>query len=477
MTQHGTTIPAGGPAPGRPRGLPRPGRRARLTAALVLAVLLALVAAGRAGAASVGATAPLDAPGPALSVPRAALDASLRCSPGVDSGAHEPVLLVPGTTLTPQVEFSWSYEPALRAIGRPYCSVELPDNAMGDIQVASEYVVDAIRALHRRSGRRVEIVGHSQGGMIGRWALRFWPDLRPMVDDLVGLAPSNHGTALAPAVCGLTCAPAFWQQRDTADFVAALNSRTETFAGVDYTVAYTALDEVVFPNQDARSGSSSLRTGQGRIANLQVQELCPLHVADHLTLGTSDPVGYAIVVDAISHPGPADPARIDRAVCRQGLQPGVDPTTFAADFGLLTATVAREVLQGPKVAAEPALRCYVTASCPAAAPAAASTPAAAAPRRASRVTLTVRRLAGPRLRLGARLTPGAAGRVVVRIAPRGRSGGRSVTLRVRAGRTAARAVTLPRSWATRALTVRARYAGDATHRAASATKRVAARRG
>ncbi len=35
------------------------------------------------------------------------------------------------------------------------------------------------------------MVTHSQGGMIGRWATRFWPDTRQMVDDIVGLAPST----------------------------------------------------------------------------------------------------------------------------------------------------------------------------------------------------------------------------------------------------------------------------------------------
>ena len=33
--------------------------------------------------------------------------------------------------------------------------------------------------------------------MVPRWALRFWPDTRPMVDDQIGMAPSNHGTDTA----------------------------------------------------------------------------------------------------------------------------------------------------------------------------------------------------------------------------------------------------------------------------------------
>jgi putative serine esterase DUF676 len=50
--------------------------------------------------------------------------------------------------------------------------VTLPGTGMGDIQVAGEYVVYAIRTMHAAYGGRIDIVGHSQGGMVPRWALR-----------------------------------------------------------------------------------------------------------------------------------------------------------------------------------------------------------------------------------------------------------------------------------------------------------------
>src|SRR3954471_8677246 len=136
---------------------------------------------------------------------------------------------------------------------------------MGDIQVSAEYVVFALRRMREQAGRRVSIIGFSQGGMIGRWALRWWPDTRADVEDLVGLAPSNHGTASARTVCQSSCPAAYWQQRDDSRFTAALNAGQETFAGIDYTVAFTHADEVVTPNADAATGSSALRTGGGRI--------------------------------------------------------------------------------------------------------------------------------------------------------------------------------------------------------------------
>src|SRR3712207_6757943 len=130
--------------------------------------------------------------------------------------------------------------------------------------------------------------------MIGRWALRWWPDTRAMVEDLVGLAPSNHGTQSAEGVCATQCPPAYWQQRAVSKFTAALNSGPETFAGIDYTVAFTRYDEIVTPNQDAATGSSALRTGEGRRTNVLIQDICATNAAEHLTLGSSDPVGWAL---------------------------------------------------------------------------------------------------------------------------------------------------------------------------------------
>ncbi|PXY32748.1 esterase/lipase family protein [Prauserella muralis] len=311
-------------------------------------------------ACSIVLAPPADASeGPPLRVPPDRLAAALGCSPGVADAGRDPVLLVPGTTLTPR-EFSWNYVPALRAQGVPYCTVTLPDNGMADIQVAAEYVVHAIRTVHAASGRAVDIVGHSQGGMVPRWALKYWPDTRSMVDDLVGLAPSNHGTIVANTICPPGCAPSFWQQRRNSAFLRALNSGPETWQGIDYTVVYTRLDEVVAPNWDER-GSSSLRTGAGTISNIAVQDLCPLRPAEHLAVGTYDAVSYALAADALNHDGPADQARVGRDVCARQLMPYVDPVRFPANEARLATTAATQLALYPRVPAEPPLAPYAGA--------------------------------------------------------------------------------------------------------------------
>jgi hypothetical protein len=329
----------------------------------LLGVLLALLSCGAAQAITY---APVNAPGPQLSVPASALRAALVCTTGVAGSSREPVLLVPGTTLNPSADFSWNWERALSAQHWPYCTIALPGNAMGDIQIAGEYVVYAIRQMHALSGRRIEIVGHSQGGMVPRWALRFWPDTRTMVDDVIGLSPSNHGTLDAIPLCAIGCAPAIWQQRSNAAFIAALNSVQETFPGISYTDVYTNTDEVVVPNIGP-AASSSLHGGGGQITNVAIQQVCPLDATEHLGIGTYDNTAYQLGFDALNHPGPADPARLSPAsVCSHPLMPGVNPSTFVTDFAQMNAVVATTLATYPHVPAEPPLACYVTASCPAA---------------------------------------------------------------------------------------------------------------
>lgn len=342
------------------------GSLVRVATAFAAATLLCLVAAG-AGMADSSPYAPLDRPGPPLRVPAAQLSGALACTAGIAGDSRNPILLVPGTDLDPGPNYSWNYERALAALHWPYCAVTLPDHTTGDIQVAGQYVVYALRTVARLAGRQVDVLGYSQGGMLPRWALRFWPDTRVLVHDLVGIDPSNHGTLDANAVCQQQCSAADWQQAAASHFMDALNSRAETFAGIDYTVVYSRTDEIVVPNLDA-SGSSSLHGGGGEIANIAVQQICPNDISEHLAMGSYDPVAYALVIDAFTHSGTADPSRVPASVCAQPFQPGVDPSTFATDYvGYLNA-IGQAQQNAPQVPAEPPLQCYVFASCPSPSP-------------------------------------------------------------------------------------------------------------
>ena len=316
--------------------------------------------------------APLDRPGPKLTVPAATLKAALQCSGDFAGSPLQPVLLNPATGVTVDENFSWNYERAFTAQKRPWCAIHMPAHTLGDIQIAGEYLVYAIRTMRAKSTRDIAVLGHSQGGMSMRWALRFWPDTRSKVDDVIGMAASNHGTTVLPScVVGLTsCLPAVWQQLDEAEFIKALNSRAETFKVISYTQIYTRTDEVVQPNNTNATASSALRTGEGAITNVATQDICPLDVYEHLLVGTIDPTAYALAMDALNNVGPAKVSRISRAVCLQLYQPGVNPLNLQtylkplmAAPGLLSVPLVNISLVGVQpVPREPKLRCYVFAT-------------------------------------------------------------------------------------------------------------------
>jgi hypothetical protein len=179
----------------------------------------------------------------------------------VRNAATEPVLLNPATGVTPEENYSWNWEPALTKLGIPWCAYTAPYHTLGDIQISGEYLVSAIRTMYALAGRRIAIIGHSQGGMSMRWPLRFWPDTRRMVEDVIGFSGTNHGTTVLGRACDGGCPPADWQQGYESNLIRALNSHTETFPGISYTEVYTHTDEVVQPATNNQTASATLTAG------------------------------------------------------------------------------------------------------------------------------------------------------------------------------------------------------------------------
>jgi hypothetical protein len=243
-----------------------------------------------------------------------ALAAALSCPQGV-RGKRNPVLLVPRGD--PDFIFSAGLEPVLRANRYPVCTVTLPEAGFGDIQIEAEYIVASIRMMAARSGRPVSVVGVSQGGMEPRWALKWWPDLRSLVGDVIGLAPGNHGLPLLAAVCNVPCPPATRQQTPASQFLAALNDGDETPGRLSYSVISSATDINVPPPSPALSG-------EGDDSNTQVQEICPGREVDHGHI-QFDAVAVALVLDALRRPGPARASRIPSTTCAKTYADLIDP--------------------------------------------------------------------------------------------------------------------------------------------------------
>jgi len=318
------------------------GMRTRAFGAVVAAAgLLLPVGANRATAVD----------GPSLDVPESTLAAAFACPAGFSHPEHEPVLLVHGTATTAEESWSWGYQITLPSeAGIDVCTVELPDRALGDIQTAAEYVVYAVRAMAAATGQRIGIVGHSQGGLEPRWAVRWWPDVAASVADVVTLASDNQGTVTADASCAFDCAPAIWQQRTVSNFIAALNEQP-TVPGVAYTSIYSLTDELVQP---AAVDAVAVIPGG---SNVLVQGLCPGRPAHHIA-PLFDAVYWSVMVDALTHDGPADSSRVPLTVCAQFTAPGIDPDVAARNDATLYSNAVAAFGAHPHVASEPPLRDY-----------------------------------------------------------------------------------------------------------------------
>ena len=289
---------------------------------------------------------------PAIEVPASALHCAGDAAASARAG-RTPVLLVHGTGSTFRHNFSWNWARAFAAEQRAYCAVDLPAHGTGDLQTAAEYVVHGIRTLHAAAGTRVSILGHSQGGLIGRWALRYWPDTRDMVDDYVSLGAPNHGTHLFAAQCTTTCPAARWQQRTGSRFLTALNTGPQVWPGIAYTQITTNADEVVIPE------SSSHLPAADNVRNVSVNEFCPIETVEHFGLAY-DNAAYALGMDALTHPGPARPARADKALCGWPFLPAVDPATYSTSAAGALVQSANAMITAAQLPGEPPLRPYAT---------------------------------------------------------------------------------------------------------------------
>lgn len=294
-----------------------------------LAILTALLLQGCGSSSAPDAILPSE---PALTTPQAMLDASLNCTP-FEHPDKPPILLVHGTFFTGTEQFTLFYTPQLVALGYDVCIVTYPDRGLGDLQISAEYVVNALRSVHARTGRKVAMIGHSQGATMPRWALKFWPSAREAVSDFVLLAGPNHGTTVAigfDAVAavfdalGLGALPvglfpeSLYQFARDANFITALNTGDETPGDIDYTAIYTQFDELVQPVAPEPTAALDFGQGNRHVANILLQDICPGYLVEHGTIGTTDPVAFALALDAIDHDGPADVTRAggSAALCR-----------------------------------------------------------------------------------------------------------------------------------------------------------------
>jgi hypothetical protein len=318
--------------------------------------IVALVALACAAFAATALAKPTkQPPEPKLTVPRAELEAGYRCEGTVVSGGPQPLLFATGTSTSAEEGYILVHS-AFEALGRPVCLVNFPDFTTADIQVSVQYLVYAIRREFSEAGKPIAIFGISQGGLLPRFALTYWPSLRPMVSDVLAAAGTQHGTTVTPGCsASFPCPPAAWQQIAGSRLLKALNSQPVEAPGpTSWTTVRSLSDETVQP-QSGPHPTSALRGA----TNVLIQSICPGRTTSHI--GTEvDSVTFAALVDAITHKGPAKISRFPADVCAHPYATGLNETTtnnlLNGSGGLLEAQLATV----PLVPAEPKLRPYLT---------------------------------------------------------------------------------------------------------------------
>lgn len=338
------------------------------------ALLLSLSACSNSSPTTGSSGAKIEFPDePALETSQDALDAAMHCTDFTHPD-KPAVLLVHGTFTAGQEQYEWNYLPLLAARGFDVCAVTYPDRGLGDQQISAEYVVNALRRMHARTGRKVAMIGHSQGATMPRWALKWWPSARDAVADFVLEAGPNHGTAIAaPATLetelGLGALPvgilpaAFYQFAPGSNFVTALNADDETPGSIDYTNIYTLTDELVEPAIPVPTAALDYGKDNPHVTNQLIQDLCPLQITDHVTIGTTDAVAFALALDAITHDGPADPQRAGGSALCTNIPIILDPAVAGAGVNALVTILQSDIAAGAPdlhlTSAEPPPKAYV----------------------------------------------------------------------------------------------------------------------
>jgi hypothetical protein len=382
----------------------------RLLVLLVAGALSAIAATTVVPAAALAAAAsPADPP---WSVPEASLAAGLVCPTAFTHPEHEPVLLVHGTFTSGPEQYGWNYELLLPERGFDVCVVTYPDRGLGDLQVSAEYVAHAILEVHRRTGSRVDVMGHSQGGLLPRWAIKFWPSVAAVVDDAVLVAPPSHGTDVASlgGGGGIDMPAAFFQMASRSRFVNALNAGDETPGDVSWSVLYTELDELVQPVAPVPTAPLDWQHEPANVRNVLIQDVCPGRIVDHLSIGTTDRLSQELVLDALAGPGPVDPARLGPASALCALPDQyVSAGQVPALLSQLTNSLQSGMFDFHATSAEPPLKPY-------AAEASAPGPAPAAEPSDSASTATMRASTGTPASPGARTLPATGSSVPLPLA-------------------------------------------------------------
>jgi triacylglycerol esterase/lipase EstA (alpha/beta hydrolase family) len=188
-------------------------------------------------------------------------------------------------------------------------------DALNHIEHSAEELRSFVnKALSKTGATKVDLVGHSQGGMMPNYYIKFLGG-SSKVNELIGLSPSNHGTTLggvtryleafpfaSEIVTGLLeffGSPSLPEQEEGSAFVKKLfGSGDPVVSGVKYVVIQTTHDEVVTPYKSAFINGSN-------VVNITIQNQCSADPVAHIGMFDDSPALQNVLNWLGSSPNPS----------------------------------------------------------------------------------------------------------------------------------------------------------------------------
>ncbi len=208
-------------------------------------------------------------------------------SPRPPDGKPGPVIIVPGYGGDRQMLDPLAA--ALRKAGRTTITLDLPDNATGDLRGQAQVLGAQVSAELKGGAASVDLVGYSAGGIVVALYAQSDPS---HVRRVVTLGAPLHGTRIAglaegllPSACPTACA----QMAPGSSLLSSLSAAAPARTGVPWLSMWTSHDEVVVPATSAQFDGAR---------NVELQSICPDDAARHTTL-PADPLAIGLTASAL----------------------------------------------------------------------------------------------------------------------------------------------------------------------------------
>ncbi len=130
-----------------------------------------------------------------------------------------------------------------------------------NLKKIEEILIPQARGLCDKAGRKISLVGHSQGGLVARGIAQKCPEL---VDKVISLGSPHQGTWIATLNC---IVPSARQMMPNSSYLRELNS-IPLPPEVEFYCIYTPYDEMVYP-----AGNAMMPHFQLNVDNIKIKDV------------------------------------------------------------------------------------------------------------------------------------------------------------------------------------------------------------